>query len=74
MFQNTRNSAKIYSTKKYHSMYAVYFRLYIDLMHITPPVTAEGYDGSHYPKYSEWLATSKNQIKPETPLFPRIIL
>ena len=27
--------------------YAVYFRLCIDLMHITPPVTAERYDGSH---------------------------
>ena len=25
---------------------AVYFWLCVDLMHITPPVTAEGYDGS----------------------------
>ena len=33
---------------------AVYFRLFIDLMHITPPVTAEGYDGSHHPRYAEW--------------------
>ena len=22
-------------------------------MHITPPVTAEGYDGSHHPRYAE---------------------
>ena len=32
---------------------AVYFRLCIDLMHILPPVTAEGYDGSHHPRYAE---------------------
>ena len=32
---------------------AVYFRLCIDLMHITPPVTAEGYNGSHHPRYAE---------------------
>ena len=31
---------------------AVYFRLCIDLMHITPPVTAEGYDGSHQPRHA----------------------
>ena len=23
-------------------------------MHILPQVTAEGYDGSHHPKYAEW--------------------
>ena len=33
---------------------AVYFWLCIDLMHITPPVTANGYDGSHHPKYAEY--------------------
>ena len=32
---------------------AVYFRLCIDLMHITPPVTAKGYDGSHHLRYAE---------------------
>ena len=26
----------------------------IDLMHITPPVTADGYDSSHHPRYAEW--------------------
>ena len=31
---------------------AVYFRLCIDLMHITPTVKAEA-DGSHYPRYAE---------------------
>ena len=33
---------------------AVYFRLCIDLMHILPPVTAEGFDGSHHPRCAEW--------------------
>ena len=37
---------------------AVYFRLCIDLMHITPPVTAEGIDGSHHPRYAECLRSS----------------
>ena len=32
---------------------AVYFRLCIDLMHILPPVTAEGFDGSHHPRFAE---------------------
>ena len=32
---------------------AVYFRLCIDLMHITPPVTADGFDGSHHPRCAE---------------------
>ena len=32
---------------------AVYFRLCIYLMHITPPVTAEGYDAAHHPRYAE---------------------
>ena len=31
----------------------MYFWLCIDLMHITPPVTAEGFDGSHHPRYAE---------------------
>ena len=34
---------------------AVHFRLCIDLMHNTPPGTAEGYDGSHHPRYAECL-------------------
>ena len=33
----------------------VYFRLCIDLMNITPPFTAEGYDGSLHPRYAEWI-------------------
>ena len=32
---------------------AVYFRLCINLTHITQPVTAEGYDGFHHPRYAE---------------------
>ena len=32
---------------------AVYFRLCIDLIHILPPVTAEGFDGSHHPRFAE---------------------
>ena len=32
---------------------SVYCRLCIDLMHILPPVTAEGLDGSHHPKFAE---------------------
>ena len=32
----------------------VYFQLCIDLMHITPPVTAKGYDGSRHPRYAKW--------------------
>ena len=36
---------------------AVYFRLCIDLMHILPPLTAEGCDGSHHPRYAELLTT-----------------
>ena len=32
---------------------AVYFRLCINLMHILPPVTAEGFDGSHHPRFAE---------------------
>ena len=31
----------------------VYFWLWIDLMHILPPATAKGYDGSHHPRYAE---------------------
>ena len=32
---------------------AVYLRLCTDLMHITPSVNAEGYDGSHHTRYAE---------------------
>ena len=34
--------------------YPVYFRLCIDLMDITPSVTAEGFDDSDHPRYAEW--------------------
>ena len=34
---------------------AVYFRLCIDMMHILPPVTAEGFDGSHHPRFAECI-------------------
>ena len=34
---------------------AVYFPFCIDLMHITPPVTAERYDGFHHPRYAECI-------------------
>ena len=34
---------------------AVYFRLCIDLMHILPPVIAEGQDGSHHSRYAECI-------------------
>ena len=53
VYQN--NSAKIYSEKILTVCTAVYFRLCIDLMHITPPVTAEGFDGSHHPRFAECL-------------------
>ena len=43
------NSAKIYSEKNVTE----YFRLCIDLMHINPPDTAEGFDGSHHQRYAE---------------------
>ena len=48
-------TARIYSEKKNVTgvCNAMYFRLCIDLMHITPPVTAEGFDGSHHPRYAE---------------------
>ena len=38
---------------------AAYFRLCIDLMHITPLVTAEGYDGPHHPRCAEWMIRRK---------------
>ena len=47
------NSAKIYSEKNLAVCNAVYFRLCIDLMRITLPVTAEGFDGSDHQKYAE---------------------
>ena len=47
------NSTKIYSEKILTRVCnAVYFRLCIYLMHITPQVTAEGFDGSHHPRYA----------------------
>ena len=48
------NKNKIYSEKKYITVCnAVYFRLCIDLMHILPPVTTEGFDGSHHLRGAE---------------------
>ena len=38
---------------------ALYFRLCIELMHISPLVTAEGLDGSHHPRYAEWSQICK---------------
>ena len=46
-------SAKIHSEKIKTVCNAVYFRLCIDLMHILPPVTAEGFYGSHHPRFAE---------------------
>ena len=51
-------SANIYSEKIITVYNAVYFRLCIDLMHILPPVTAEGFDGSHHPRFAEWKGSS----------------
>ena len=45
----------MYSEKIITVCNAVYFRLCIDLMHIPPPVTAEGFDGSHHPRFAECL-------------------
>ena len=49
-------TAKIYSEKKKKHLTGVcnpvYFQLCIDLMNITPPVTAEGFDGYHHPRYA----------------------
>ena len=47
---------KLYSENIITVCYVVYFRLCNDLMHITSPVTAEGFNGSHHPKYAEWVA------------------
>ena len=43
-------TAKVYSEKYIMGVCnAVYFRICIDLMHINPPDTVEGFDGSHHP-------------------------
>ena len=34
----------------------------IDLMHILPPVTAEGFDGSHHPSYAEWQTLGQSRL------------
>ena len=47
------NSAKILGKTSNGVCNTVYFRLGIDLMRITPPVTAEGYDGSHHTRCAE---------------------
>ena len=52
-FACQNKSAEIYSEKIIAVCNAVYFRLCIDLMHILPPVTAEGFDGSHHPRFVE---------------------
>ena len=46
-------SAKMYSEEIITVYNAVYFRLCTDLMHILPPVTAKGFDGSHHPRFAE---------------------
>ena len=55
------NSAKINSEKKICGNNAVYFRLCIDLMYITPLVTAEGYDGTL--SRSVWIVPTKSRYK-----------
>ena len=58
MCQN--KSAEIYSEKSPTVCNAVYFRLCINLMHILPTVTAEGFDGYHHPRFAEfWHAGHK---------------
>ena len=47
------NSAKIYSETNSKGGNAVFFRLCIGLMHITPPITGKGFDGSYHPKCAE---------------------
>ena len=49
------NFVKINSEKILTVCNAVYFRLCIDLMHITPPVTAEGFDDSDHPTNAECI-------------------
>ena len=44
---------QIYSEKFITVNNAVYFWLCINLMHITQPVTVEGYDGSHHSMYAD---------------------
>ena len=56
----SKKSAKIYSEKIVTVCNAVYFRFCIDLMHILPPVTAEGFDGSHHPRFAEWDKVLEN--------------
>ena len=34
----------------------------IGLMHILPPVTAEGFDGSHHPRFAEWCVAMNGTI------------
>ena len=54
MYQKKKKTANIYSEKILTVCTAVYFRLCIDLMHITPKVTAEGFYGSRHTRYAEW--------------------
>ena len=49
-------TAKIYFQKNKADVgNPVYFRLCIDLMHITPSVIAKGSDGSHQTRYAQWV-------------------
>ena len=49
-------TAKVYSEKNLTGLRnSVRFRLCIDLMHIIPPVTAKGFDGSRHSRYAEWV-------------------
>ena len=42
---------------------AVYFRLCDNLIHFLPPVTAEGYDGSHHVRYGDWAKALEADIR-----------
>ena len=56
-------TAKVYSERNLTDVCnPVYFRLCIDLMHITLAVTAEGSDGSHHPRYAECSITGTYTI------------
>ena len=41
------------TSNKFYRGYVMRCTSGYDLMHIPPPVTAEGYDGSHHPRYVE---------------------
>ena len=67
-------SATIYSEKNITVCNAVFFRLCIDLMHILPPVTAEGFDGSHHPRFAECKLLSPDGLHPQISLSLTLII